>query len=148
MVVAGGIGAAIVTGVFTLIQIPFNKKLRTPTDKLASEEFAYKLLKERLDDANADRKVLTETVNYLRDDARKRDQADAEDFEREQTRTQLIRDLNDRILTLRQKITTYEHRLERLAEKVKNGEAITLDDIYDTPEGTAPIDLAGILTDN
>lgn len=145
---AGGIGSAVVVGIFALLQIPFNKKLRTPGDKLASEEFAYKLLKERLDDANADRKVLTETVNYLREDARKRDATDSEDFEREQVRIQLIRDLNDRILKLQSKISAYESRLERLAEKVRHGVPITLDDIYETPTGTSPIDLEEVLNHN
>lgn len=144
---AGGIGAAVVAGLFALIQIPFNKKLRTPADKLASEEFAYKLLKERLDDANADRKVLTDTVNYLREDARKRDINDADDFEREQVRLQLIRDHNERIIQLKNKIAAYESRLERLAEKVRRGEPITLGDIYETPEGTEQIDLDGVLND-
>lgn len=141
---SGGIGAAIAVGLFALIQIPFNKKLRTPADRLASEEFAYKLLKERLDDANADRKVLTETVNYLREDARKRDATDAEDFEREQTRLQLIRDLNDRIMQLQNKISAYESRLERLAEKVRQNLPITLGDIYETPGGST-LDLDDVL---
>lgn len=141
---SGGIGAAVVVGVFALLQIPFNKKLSTPVDKLASEEFAYKLLKERLDDANSDRKVLTETVNYLREDARKRDETDAEDFEREQTRLQLIRDLNDRIAQLQNQISAYEHRLERLAEKVRQDLPITLGDIYDTP-GASDLDLTDVL---
>lgn len=142
---SGGIGAAIAVGLFALLQIPFNKKLRTPGDKLASEEFAYKLLKERLDDTNADRKVLTDTVNYLREDARKRDATDAEDFEREQKRVQLIRELNERILQLQRKISAYETRLERLAEKVRQDLPITLDDIYETPIGTTPIDLEDVL---
>lgn len=142
---SGGIGAAISVGLFSLLQIPFNKKLRTPGDKLASEEFAYKLLKERLDDANADRKVLTETVNYLREDARKRDFNDSKDFEREQTRIQLIRDLNERILQLQKKISAYETRLEQLAAKVRQNIPITLSDIYETPTGTSTIDLDEVL---
>lgn len=142
---SGAIGAALVGGIFALLQIPFNKKLRTPSDKLASEEFAYKLLKERLEDANTDRKVLTDTVNYLREDARKRDATDAEDFEREQERLKLIRELNERIGQLENKIATYEHRLASLADKVRRGVPITLSDIYDTPEGTAPIDLEEVL---
>lgn len=142
---SGGIGAAITVGVFALIQIPFNKKLRTPGDKLASEEFAYKLLKERLEDANADRKVLTETVNYLREDARKRDLNDSEDFERERDRSQLIRDLNERIMQLRGQIIAYEARLDRLADKVRTNIPIVLSDIYDTPSDSSDMALSDIL---
>lgn len=137
LLVSGSIGGAIVTGVFVLVQIPLNKKLRTPGDRLASEQFAVQVIQERLEEANADRKVLTDTVNYLREDARKRDENDAEDFERELQRVQLIRDLNKRISDLEQQIQKYESRLAALAEKVRNGETITLADIYDT-EGLPP----------
>lgn len=141
VIVSGSIGGALVAGVIALIQIPLNKKLRTPADKLASEDFAYKVIRERLEEANADRKVLTETVNYLREDARKRDTTDAEDFEREQSRQKLIRDLNTRIGELQLQIQRYEIRLERLAEKVRAGTPITLADIYETNTSALPDDL-------
>lgn len=141
ILVSSSVSAAVVAGCFALGQAIVNKRLRTPADKLASEDFAYKVIKERLEEANADRKVLTDTVNYLRDDARKRDQTDAQDFEREQEREKLIRDLNRRIGQLEMAIQKYESRLERLATKVKAGEPITLRDIYDTDMNSTVGDL-------
>ena len=138
--VSGAVGAAVITGLFALLQLVFSKKLRGPGDRLASEEFAYKVIRERLEEANADRSVLTETVNYLREDAKKRDVADQEDFDREQQRQQLVRDLNKRISDLETQIRAYESRLSRLAEKVRRGQPITLTDIYDLPE-TLPDEL-------
>jgi len=138
--VGGSVGALIFTGILTLIQQVVSKKIRSPADRLAGEEYAYRVLKERLDEANADRKVLSDTVSYLREDARTRDAVDAEDFEREQKRVQLVRDLNGRIADLETQISAYEGRLARLAEKVRRLEPITLSDIYDLPE-TDPEDL-------
>jgi small-conductance mechanosensitive channel len=121
----------------------FNKKARTPADDQARQAFAYQVIKERLDEANADRKVLSDTVNFLRDQARARDEQDANDFEREQKREELTRDLNKRINDLNGRIHAYEARLERLAEKVRNGHTITLVDIYGertAHEATALVD--------
>lgn len=138
--VSGGMGAGVVVGVWQLVSAVVTKRVRTPADHLASEDFAYKVIRERLEEANADRKVLTETVNYLRDDARKRDISDQEDFDREQQRQQLVRDLNGRIADLEAQIRAYEGRLARLAEKVRRNETITLHDIYDVPS-TLPDEL-------
>lgn len=138
--VTGGIGAGIVTGLWQMIGAIITKRVSTPADHLASEDFAYKVIRERLEEANADRKVLTETVNYLREDARKRDLSDQEDFEREQQRQQLVRDLNARITDLERQISAHEARLSRLAEKVRRNEIIILHDIYDIPN-TLPDDL-------
>ena len=132
--VSGAVGAAIIGGSFTVVQSVVSKRVRSPADKLAGEEFAYRVLKERLDEANADRKVLSETVDYLREDARKRDAVDAEDFDREQKRIQLVRDLNRRIGELENHIRAYENRLSMLAEKVRAGNPITVSDIYDIPD--------------
>ena len=132
--VSGAVGAAVVGGILTIVQAVLTKRLRSPADRLAGEDFAYRVLKERLDEANADRKVLSETVDYLREDARKRDAVDAEDFDREQKRIQLVRDLNRRIGELENQIRAYENRLSMLAEKVRAGKPITLSDIYDIPD--------------
>ena len=132
--VSGAVGAAVIGGILTIVQAVLTKRLRSPADRLAGEDFAYRVLKERLDEANADRKVLSETVDYLREDARKRDAVDAEDFDREQKRIQLVRDLNCRIGELETHIRAYENRLSMLAEKVRAGNPITLSDIYDIPD--------------
>lgn len=126
-------GSAVVLGTFTLV----TKKARGPADQLAAEEFAHRILEERLQEANADRAVLTATVTYLREDARRRDATDAEDFEREQERAKLVRELQTRIGDLETQIRRYEHRLESLAYKVRMRIAITLSDIY---ESTLPED--------
>lgn len=115
---------------FALIQVIAAKKIRTPADNQAREDFAYRVLKERLEEANADRAVLTETVNYLREDARKRDTQDSEDFAREQQRTDLIRSLNTRISDLTQQVDDLKIRQDHIADKVRKNLAITLADIY------------------
>ena len=138
---------------FALVQVIVAKKIRTPADNQAREDFAYKVLKERLEEANADRAVLTETVNYLREDARKRDIQDSEDFSREQQRTDLIRSLNRRISDLNQQIQDYQHRQDAIAHKVRNNHAVTLADIYgsefnEVSDGLGDVELTQNLTNN
>lgn len=109
-----------------------NKKARTPADDQARAEFGYRVLQERYNESVADRKVLSETVDYLREQGR-------QDFEREQKKEELIRSLNRRITELTQQIDDYESRMSRLAHKVRNHEPITLSDIYGEPPEEDPL---------
>ena len=136
----------LLVAVFALIQVAVSKKIKTPADNQAERDFAYRLIKERLDEANKDREVLTNTVTYLRDDARKRDIQDSEDYEREQQRTELIRSLNHRITELDNKVNELQHRLGHIGAKVRKGESITLSDVYgseynDLDDGLGDIEL-------
>lgn len=139
----------LLVAVFALIQVAVSKKIKTPADNQAERDFAYRLIKERLDEANNDREVLTKTVNYLREDARKRDMQDTEDYQREQERTDLIRSLNTRITELDSKVNELQHRLGHIGSKVRNGEAITLSDVYgkeydDLDDGLGDVELTQV----
>lgn len=127
-----GQAVTLILAIFAFIQVVAAKKIRTPADNQAREDFAYRVLKERLDEANADRAVLTDTVNYLREDARKRDVQDNEDFEREQQRVDLVRSLNTRISDLSRQVQELEQRQDAIADKVRRNFPITLADIYGT----------------
>ena len=121
------------TAAIAIIVALVNKKARTPADDQARAEYGYRVLKERYDESVADRKVLSDTVDYLREQGR-------QDFDREQKKEDLIRSLNRRITELTRQIDEFEARIARLADKVRNGQPITLTDIYGNPPDDDPLD--------
>lgn len=113
------------------------KKIRTPSDNQAREDFAYKLLKDRYDELVAQVASLQEIEKYLRDQGR-------QDFDREQKKEELIRSLNEEVERLKRKISELTRRQDSIAYKVRHGMVITLIDVYGEEIAGAAIPAEGL----
>lgn len=133
--VTGAVGAAVVAGVFALIQLVVNKRLRTPSDRLAEAQFSVKVYQDQLLEARADKSLNDQTIATLREYAEKQEANGRED-------QKLVIDLYKQIQALEarnaqkdQKIQNLQALIATVAAKVARGETITLHDLT----GTSPL---------
>ena len=118
----------VLIALIALISTRVGKRTRTPQDDQARAEFGYKILKERYDEVVTEKNLLSEVVDKLREDSRN-------DFSREQASEDLVRKLNRQITTYSKRLELYETRMAIMADKVRRGIPITLEDIYGNIEG-------------
>lgn len=124
-----GIGGLVLLGVFILIQLFLNKKLRTPSDRLADAQFSVSIWKDQLAEAKADRKLLEDTVGALRTYVDKLESDSRVDQETINGLYRQIRALEDRDSQKTEMIRVLNARIEAIAAKVQRGEPITLYDL-------------------
>lgn len=105
-------------GLGTVLMQNQGKKIRSPGDDNENTKIANEFVRGLLDDARADRESLRETIKELREDGA----AKAGTI----TRLQNLYDAKDaRVLEL-------ETRIDRMAEKLRAGQALTLADVLGT----------------
>lgn len=120
------LAVALVAAIGTFV----SKKAKTPADELAKADFAYTKIKERLDEVDKDRKYLQSVVDALRVQISKSDD-DANMSMLEKRKLRELVDLGDkRIAELLQQNRDLNDRLSDIADKVRNGVPITLNDVY------------------
>lgn len=120
----------LLVAIIALVSSVITKKAKSPADELAKADFAYTQIKERLEEVNKDRAYLQSVVDALRLRARQTDKDATADMLEKQTLRELAEQGEDRIRKLERENTMLNQRLERIAEKVKNDEPITLGDVY------------------
>ena len=132
-IISGAVGAAVIGGVFTIAQILLNKRLRTPSDRLAEAQFSVKVYQDQLAEARADKALNDDTIKTLREYAAKVEGDGRED-------QKLIIDLYRQIQALEQanhrkdeKIIQLRNLIDSIAQKVARGEAVTLADLGADP---------------
>lgn len=136
-----GVGGLVLLGVFILIQLFLNKKLRTPSDRLADAQFSVSIWKDQLAETKADRKLLEETVTTMRGYVDKLETDGRNDQETINGLYRQIRALEDRNAEKDEKIRILNRRIEIIADKVNRGEPITLFDLGH-PETAADLEIA------
>jgi septal ring factor EnvC (AmiA/AmiB activator) len=128
-VISGGVFAAIVTAVGTVLGIFLNKRLRSPSDQLAQAQFAVQLYKDQADEARTQIKLNAETMATLRDTVSK---FEAANLGKEETIRGLygtIRDLEQRNYDLARRIDIYQQLIDHAAQKLAAGQLVTVGDI-------------------
>lgn len=129
-----GVVGLIVLGLFILVQVVINKRLRTPSDRLAEAQFSVQVWKDQLAEAKEDRKVLSEAIEKLRvytstlESNARIDQAVISDLHRQ------MRALEDRGAVKDMKIRELNWRIEAIAQKIEAGQPVTLADLGNVPD--------------
>lgn len=133
LLVSSSVTAAVVTGLFLIAQTLFNKRLRTPADKLAEAQFSVKVYQDQVAEARQDKALNDQTIATLREYASKLEADGRED-------QKLILDLYQQIGALERrnrekddKIYDLQRRIDRVAAKVARGEPITVQDLDGSP---------------
>lgn len=127
--VSGAVFAAVVSGVFLVIQVFMNKRLRAPSDKLAEAQFSVKVYQDQVAEARADKKLNDDTINTLREYVDKMETGARADQELITGLYKQIRALEDRNTEKDRKIQRYQERIDLIAEKISRGEPVLLSDI-------------------
>lgn len=127
--VSGAVFAAVVSGVFLVIQVFMNKRLRAPSDKLAEAQFSVKVYQDQVAEARADKKLNDDTISTLREYVDKIEAGSRADQELINGLYKQIRALEDRNTQKDRKIARYQERIDRIAEKIARGEPVLLSDI-------------------
>jgi septal ring factor EnvC (AmiA/AmiB activator) len=130
------IGAALVAGVFAVVQTAQNKKLRSPADRLAEVQFYVDLAKQQVAEAREDKRELEATLGLIRayvETLEANGRSDATAL-REQER--MLSEARRRIDALERRadrkarlVSALQAVIDLVAEKVADGAPITLDDL-------------------
>jgi chromosome segregation ATPase len=136
------IGSSLGGGGAATLETIQSTRLRSPADDQARLELGFKVLEDRLTEANADRAVLKSTSEWMRQELDKRDKDKSADFEEKSKLYERIEELNARIVEKNRIIDEFEDRITRLATKAGRGELITVEDIF----GTTAADLESTIT--
>lgn len=136
---AGGLLTTVVAGVFAFV----TKRTRGPEVRLAEAQFSVKVYQDQLSEARADKELNEQTIKTLREYIEKIEVVGREDQE-------LIRSLYGQIHAIEarndekeSKIRQLQGLIDRVAEKVSRGEAITLADLG---RSALPADLEDTIT--
>lgn len=116
--------------VIALVSNFIQRKVKTPADELARADFAYRKIQERLEEVNKDRTYLQEVVDSLRLQLRKADTEAGSDMDEKNQLRNLVEQGELKIRTLTSENAELNNRLHSIADKVRNGEPITLSDVY------------------
>ena len=116
--------------VIALISTFITKKTKSPADELAKADFAYTKIKERLEEVDADRSYLQSVVDALREQLRTFDKDATTDMKEKSNLRDLVEQGEERIRSLLSENRILEARLELIAQKVRDDEPITLEDVY------------------
>lgn len=116
--------------ILALIGTFVTKKAKTPADELARADFAYKKIEERLTEVDKDRSYLNEVVSALREQLAKADDDANESMEEKRKLRLLVAAGDARIDELMRENKALQDRIDAITTKVKNGQPITLADIY------------------
>lgn len=130
---AGAVGAAVASGLFALIRVLLNKRLRTPSDRMAEAQFSVKVYQDQVAEARLDKSLNDQTIQTLREYAEKLEVNGRKD-------QKLIIDLYQQIGALErrnsekdEKISVLQRRIDAVAAKVARGETITIHDLTGDP---------------
>jgi chromosome segregation ATPase len=134
----GGIGAALITGAYLLLQVLLNKRLRAPSDRLAEAQFSVKVYQDQVAEARADKALNEQTATTLREYVNK---LEADSRSDQQLITELykqIRALEERNDQKDRLIAEYSYRISHVANKLAAGGTITISDLTDplAPDAT------------
>jgi septal ring factor EnvC (AmiA/AmiB activator) len=134
--VFSGIAAALVAGVFAIIQTAQNKKLRTPADRLAEVEFYVGLAKQQVAEAKEDKRELEATLGLIRTYVETLEANGRADAKAMREQDGLLSEARRRIDQLERRVerkerlaTALQQTIDAVAEKVVAGLPITLDDL-------------------
>jgi septal ring factor EnvC (AmiA/AmiB activator) len=116
IVSASSVAAALVTGIFLLVQTLVTKKLRTPADENERTKLGNEFLRSLLEDARKEREELRMTINELKQSGETKDETIA--------RLEALADSKD------DRIHELEARIENMARKLQSGLVITLQDVF------------------
>lgn len=130
------LAVAVIALVSTFIQ----KKAKSPADELAKADFAYTKIKERLEEVDKDRSYLQSVVDALRERTRQLDKDANSDMAEKSKLRDLVETGEERIRGLQTENRTLQARLEMIAQKVRDDEPITLEDVY----GKVPMTVADL----
>lgn len=133
------LAVAVIALVSTFIQ----KKAKSPADELAKADFAYTKIKERLEEVDKDRSYLQSVVDALRERTRQLDKDANSDMAEKSKLRDLVETGEERIRGLQTENRTLQARLEMIAQKVRDDEPITLEDVY----GKVPMTVADLDAD-
>lgn len=107
----GGLAASVIGGLFVLLQILLNKKLRTPADAQSETMNVFTILSKTIEDNRTDKAALEGTIKDLRSYQVKADEDSRHDQE-------LIRSLNARIGELEALIRKKDRRIDELEQEL------------------------------
>lgn len=128
-VISGTVVAAIVSGLFIIIQVLLNKRLRAPSDKLAEAQFSVKVYQDQVAEARLDKELNDKNIHALREYVHKLETDSRTD---QQTITDLYKQIGALEIRNSQKerqIQEYQARIDQVAFKVSRGETIVLADL-------------------
>lgn len=107
----GGLAASAIGGLFIVVQLVMNKKLRTPADAQSETMNVFTILSKTIEDNRTDKATLEGTIKDLRSYAAKADEDARHDQE-------LIRSLHTRIGELEDLIRKKDWRIDELEQEL------------------------------
>lgn len=122
--------ASIIVALIALLGTFLSRKVKSPADELARADFAYKKIKERLDEVDSDRSYLQSVVDTLRVQLTKMDADAMLSMEDKRQLRKLVDEGERRIGQLQDENAVLQERLRNIAEKVRQNVPITLSDVY------------------
>lgn len=121
---------SIVVALIALVGTFVSRKVKSPADELARADFAYKKINERLEEVNKDRVYLQSVIDTLREQLRKLDQEAGISIDDKRNLRRLVTEGERRIEELSEQRDALQDRLDKIADKIRLGQVITLADVY------------------
>jgi predicted RNase H-like nuclease (RuvC/YqgF family) len=110
------VAAALISGLFLLVQTLVTKRLRSPADENERTKLGNEFLRSLLEDARKEREELRMTISELKQTGETKDETIA--------RLEALAESKD------DRIHELESRIDNMARKLQSGQVITLHDVF------------------